>query len=838
MLRRFLKALSVGAVLASASATAAVPLQMNVQGSLLNADGSPVSGTYSIKFTLYDGSGATATPSWSETIADVAASSGVFDEVLGSGGTPLQASVFTGTNQLWLGITVLSGPGVPNGGQAELPRRPLATVAYAFESHHAVSAGSADNLSCATGCVSLSELGFDVATQAELDASNLLPANSSLDLQCSGGCVSVSELGFDVATQAELDAATSGMMAAMGQANAAIGALTTTVDGHTASLTALAARVTTAEGMIATLAAKVALSDLACAAGQIAVSSGAGVWACGDAPKSTPSAPCVGEYKGLQWDGTDWKCVNVLGSGLSGGKAKAFEAKDSWGFVWDGLERQSGTWQEATAACATLGGRLPTISELWRVSGGQRSEIGNSYETNYLWSRTQWDKGSHARLRLTDGSIDGQGDTNKNSYRCVWSNNQLTYFAGNHCYGNPGTECQKSKVEGARFNFDTLDRPPVPYLSAVDDCSFYGAHVIRQREYAENIPVTGGLPNGSYNWLWTSENNLYYCNQTVRWTGVDPAYTDSVVSPQSTTYNDTRTSQGTRLRFRCSGINYDSGVHPNTIGDQTNPEFVATGVKLKSHVGNKGSVHYWDAITDCFNGGGHVPTQLDYTELIRAGLPNGAGTGSHLWNSDFSRYEYTNGVRWTGTDTQFTGFHSEYVDWFYVGLAASYKMPYRCVYYPIDAEYAGPPKATSCDGSGNFHCCNTGQFKCYGVEKGGSTKIKMWADTVDRGAVNYINAVKACASENGRLASSREMTELIRSGLPNGNGTDYLWTSDSIVYHDNGSHDYALTVRWSNIETSWTPTAENNNHSWRYKHPSSTGDRNRFRCVWSNELRQ
>ncbi|MBT9558170.1 MAG: hypothetical protein IV100_19210, partial [Myxococcales bacterium] len=410
MLRRIFKWATALVLVGAGSASAVVPLQMNVQGSLLNTDGNPVNGTFTITFTLYNGQGAGATTVWTETIADVAASGGVFDEVLGGAATPLSATTFTANSQLWLGVKIVAGPGVPVGGQAELPRRPLTSVAYAMESQHAVSAASADNVTC-TGCVSLSELGFDVATQAELDTALSQPATSALDLQCSG-CVATTELNFDVATQAELDSAVStvnsaisgvsgtvaalsttvgGINTTVGNLSTTVGGLSTTVGAQGTDITQLKADVATLKTDVAGLKAEVTLSDLSCTAGQMAVMGAGGTWGCEDAPSGgAPTTACQGDQKALQWDGSAWTCVTLNQTGLSTGNAKGFEARDSWGYVWDGLERQSATWDQARAYCVSKGGRLPTASELWRVSGAIASEIGNSYETNYLWSHTPW----------------------------------------------------------------------------------------------------------------------------------------------------------------------------------------------------------------------------------------------------------------------------------------------------------------------------------------------------------------------------------------------------------------------------------------------------------------
>ncbi len=875
MLRRIFKWAATLVLVGAGTASAVVPLQMNVQGSLLNNDGNPVNGTFTITFTLYSGQGAGATTVWTETIADVAASGGVFDEVLGGAATPLSAATFTANSQLWLGVKIVAGPGVPNGGQAELPRRPLTSVAYAMESQNAVSAASADNVTC-TDCVSLSELGFDVATQAELDTALSQPATSALDLQCTA-CVATTELNFDVATQAELDSAVStinsaisgvtgnvstltttvgginttvgtlsttvggltttvgglnttvgGLNTTVGALSTTVGGLSTTVGGHGTDISQLKADVATLKTDVTGLKAEVTLSDLGCTAGQVAVVGAGGAWGCQAAPVGTPTTACQGDQKALQWDGSAWKCVTLSQTGLSIGSAKGFEARDSWGLVWDGLERQAGTWSQAKAYCESKAGRLPTASELWRVSGGQFSELGSTYETNYLWSLTPWNVNAgtiqYTGIRLTDGSTNNYTNTTSLAYRCVWPSNTTGRLSGTNCYGPPGSECWVAKGEAGRMNLDKYSRPKVTYQGATFDCAFYGAHLAHTNDYTENIPL--GLPNDASNeWQWTSDHPVYSYADVVRWQNVATNY-DATYS----TYQSWAGREGNIYRFRCKGVGYEPGPNPNDTPSDIawGSKFVGASTDLVSHTANPGQKLFWDALTDCFDRGGHVAHTRDYMELIRDGLPGGLGVtaDSHnLWSSDFSYWWYSQIVRWPGVDLEYNGYHSRYVTWADPTPTKNYN--YRCVWYPIDQDYTGPGT-----------CNGTDQLPCYTTSKGGTVKSKMWADRFDRSPATFINATKACSAENGHLASAREMVELIRAGLPNGTGpNNYVWTADN---GGNTDTNPALTIqlRWNGTEgtgfTVRTASGSNSGFDWVYRSTTTTKP---YRCVWSNELK-
>lgn len=140
----FVATLALAALLTSLTAASAdVPTRLNVQGLLLDDAGSAVTGTFAITFSFYAGeTGGDAL--WTETQTDVDSMDGLFDTTLGEALlNPVMGSLFSENPQLWLGVKIEGGPGVPAGGEAELPRRPFNTVAYAFLSQNSVTADNA-----------------------------------------------------------------------------------------------------------------------------------------------------------------------------------------------------------------------------------------------------------------------------------------------------------------------------------------------------------------------------------------------------------------------------------------------------------------------------------------------------------------------------------------------------------------------------------------------------------------------------------------------------------------------------------------------------------------------
>ncbi|MEC9072763.1 MAG: hypothetical protein VX938_10305, partial [Myxococcota bacterium] len=157
----------------SGLASAAVPLELPVQGVLRDNAGLPVAeDVFEMTFALYDGPDAVA-PVWTEARvpadgescvttpeACVHVTGGVFHVNLGSG-EPLGLEILKANPGLWLGVTVETDP--------ELPRRPLGSAPYA---RHAQDAASASSVNC-SGCLEvemLSDGARETLTQAALTA--------------------------------------------------------------------------------------------------------------------------------------------------------------------------------------------------------------------------------------------------------------------------------------------------------------------------------------------------------------------------------------------------------------------------------------------------------------------------------------------------------------------------------------------------------------------------------------------------------------------------------------------------------------------------------------------
>jgi hypothetical protein len=114
--------------------SADVPDSIHYQGKLTTASGGCLNDTVQMTFTIYaDAFGIVS--EWSETQTQVEVKEGIFNVLLGRV-NPLPASIFHGTAK-YLGVQVESDPEMR-------PLKPMVTTAYAFGSHHAQEADTAD----------------------------------------------------------------------------------------------------------------------------------------------------------------------------------------------------------------------------------------------------------------------------------------------------------------------------------------------------------------------------------------------------------------------------------------------------------------------------------------------------------------------------------------------------------------------------------------------------------------------------------------------------------------------------------------------------------------------
>lgn len=486
---------------------------------------------------------------------------------------------------------------------------------------------------------------------------------------------------------------------------------------------------------------------------------------------------------------------------------------DPWGWAWDGRERAAASLPEAQAACSQFRARLPTASELYRVSAVQSATVGQTFNTNPLWSLAPVSPGVHLRVRLSDAAVAADApDTAKANYRCVCPPPLPKVFAGGDCFGAPNTNaCAPLGGEGGLRAIDAKDRAPIPKGSAVWECAFFGGHLATPVQLAE--AVGQGLA-GSGALLHSADDARNDLGTLVSWQ--DPSkFAFKYASQDGVKFGAVTDSYA----FRCVGESAAPPAPPLAAGQWTAPS------RRNIEAADLPEATEIEALDHCFQAGGHLPTVAELNELVVQGAPD--GSGAFLWTSDHTGSNGTNHtnaiVKWTGvqTDHQYGGAS---MDWSYKTASR----PYRCVYYPVDTSYSGP-QASACAGG-----CST-------IAMPGGSGATSWFDMTDRPAVNITAAVDTCRKLRGHLASERDLTEAIRAGLPNGSGT-YIHTSDTSLGNCGvtwGVCDVAsvfvAVVKWTDTQPTFDDLWANDSSS-RMDWSKSTTERP-FRCTWTNELR-
>lgn len=152
MLKKWVMAVVLVIALAY-TAWAAIPQTISYQGYLKNTDGTPVNGTRTMTFAIYDMSSGAGAPLWAES-QSVATTDGIFSVHLGSV-SPLPASLFDNAS-LYLGISVESDPEMT-------PRQQLTTAPFSFR------AATADSVtSLAPGAVATANLADSSVTAPKI----------------------------------------------------------------------------------------------------------------------------------------------------------------------------------------------------------------------------------------------------------------------------------------------------------------------------------------------------------------------------------------------------------------------------------------------------------------------------------------------------------------------------------------------------------------------------------------------------------------------------------------------------------------------------------------------
>ena len=414
------------------------------------------------------------------------------------------------------------------------------------------------------------------------------------------------------------------------------------------------------------------------------------------------------------------------------------------------------------------------------MSTNQYGGVGQSYDSNYLWTNTLSRSARENIVRMSDGYGTYDSVTASYPYRCVCPVPVPTTFTGQNCFGPPGAPCfTLTGIEGGKLNMDAYDRAPASAETAVLECEQAHGHVANTDQLVAAIQA--GAPNGASANGGTTGSNPWNTHSTGPWLHVADIVrydlesrllldrqprSDVVVALEMAERPDVlggpRDVQPISLCWlqrrdrRADGSAGDGGYNVSALNWNTDGHDQAPS-------------SYIAAVKDCITRGGHLPTTYEAAAIIYGGAPN--GTGQVLYTSDETGYNGTDFLidylSFGNNANQALNFYDSAdgnVSWIYKNSGRDTPRAHRCVYYPVDTKYTGPAAAT-CQGN-----------SCFKVTL--ANYSHMWFDSFETPHDSFPNAFAACAAKGGRLASERDLAEgAIGSGLANGSG-NAQWTTD------------------------------------------------------------
>lgn len=778
------------------------PALLEAQGMLRDAQGTPVTGEIEAALSLHAGPEGEVV--WSAQ-QPLSAEQGRFRVVLGDDPrNPLPVGAFTGPEQLWLGVQPA--------GELPLGRVPWLSVPFALDALLAATA-TASALSC-PGCVGPAALALAVAGLAELATldegvaaaeaiAEALGGPTLGSLPCGEGQSPLSD-GDRWICSGDLVAADE--LAALAR-DSVEGLAGGTVQGDVHSPAVAAGQMRQGNELVCDASGNcgATVAGLSCGPDQVLRFVGLR-WECDDF--TPPPAPpvCAGERRALQWDGAQWRCVELPASGRSEGAANGLEVRDAWGYVWDGLERAPSTWQAAHATCATTGGRLPTPSELYRNNASSGTgNLSTLRASNALWTAITNYRGRPVTVRLSDGAVADATEDSGLHYRCVWPDHRSAAFDGDACFGPPGQGC----VSARRFyHLDRDARPAMDYVAAGHECNFFNASLPTVADWTSMIHA-GEAGEGDYNWLWAAgamyhTGSPYFLMPLVRF---DPETRPVFSFTRAGAHEELggwSWPHSDRQAFRCMGKrSADEGVDPapecqggcfGVVGSaQQSLDRPGRRAPIWADSVDRAATTQALAQRDCAAVGGALPTVNEMAELLHAGWAN--GTNAWLWTRSplyvDGHYRYALG-RWTGAGPR---------SWYATSGNTSSdgergEQAYRCVWHQtVGAELPSCPPGTGPTWDGESWGCaplRAGDDGGLGTEGGWQDPWSNAWDAADRPAARREGAAAICTQLGARLPTATELHRVRGRGPASAPepSSEPLWTS--LPSHRRG---YGLLLR-------------------------------------------
>ncbi len=508
------------------------------------------------------------------------------------------------------------------------------------------------------------------------------------------------------------------------------------------------------------------------------------------------------------------------------GHYQGFPVVDVWGETFDGLERPAKTWAEAVATCESLGGRLPTATELWRNNATDGTgNLSDDTVGNFLWTniRSYHVNPTRVAVALSDGYMTYFDETHQAKFRCIWPDEEGVGFDQARCHGPVGSACwSHARV----WNVDVQDRIALDYTSASNECAFYGGSLPSAMEWAEMIHA--GIEQDEATWFWAADVISKIGN-------IFPVSVRMDVNNRASWYPGggwvTDSDHTGRQSFRCIGL-----ARPASF-PEANPtcadgclSFSARRSSLVSDAVDRVALGLAAAVEDCRAVGGELPQVIEAAELLHEGwsfLGGGSRwTSSLVWVPFLSPVPYSlvfapqgDGGAWYPSGG------------LVAGIDPLTEQLYRCVWRAPGLEVPVCQANQVVQWNGAVYFCNSSLDGSSSGNANGVEIVDDWGnawDGLERLPATFDSARQTCEDLGGRLPYASEIWA-VRNRPDPGDGSDPLFNPHSFIGNTTDTN-----LLWTLSTTASSANRALVQVSGGGSGQDAEGASHNFRCIWAS----
>lgn len=349
--------------------------------------------------------------------------------------------------------------------------------------------------------------------------------------------------------------------------------------------------------------------------------------------------------------------------------------------------------------------------------------------------------------------------------------------------------------------WDAIPREPVPFELAEDECDSSGGRlptateVYRNRVIGTQLDVSKLISGQDSTQLWTRSSDVNY-----------QVYVSRLSDGSMTVESDSDD-----FAYRCIWPKKDyQSFTGNACFSNPNGNCESVSEHQNMDALNRPAMTYAAAIAECNFYKAGIPDMSEWQQAIHQ-IPS-QDSNAWLWASN-SQYWYNAHigsalVKWSSDEEPQWNYSQNKGSYNYVTASHNF----RCIGQK-QPDILQTVTSPNCNGH------------CFTKNIGDRTLV---IDAEDREKVNQADAAQDCASDGGHLPTRDELGSLIRQGLPNGNGTEYLWLADPLYWYS-GGYGYGI-ARWTGTGSpQWILEQSGINTTYSFVLPSSL---RHYRCLW------